>query len=108
MNAITLSAPARSWFLHEVDCDTMEPTYIRGRDSVLCVPVFGYAGEGIYLIDCFGLYRCERRGDRIHMWRDNRMYVTQEASLAEFNAANLAIVAADVRIRNREIMGAGA
>lgn len=86
-------------FYHEVIGDSMEPTYLRNRDSVICTPVTGYVCEGVYLISG-ELYRCQREGRYVRMWRDNPHYPEYRAHIDLFNESQLALVIADVSIRN--------
>ena len=64
--------PAKPPFIHPVVSDAMAPTYRAGQHSVICLPVEAYVCEGIYLVDG-ELYRCERAGNYVEVWRDNRL-----------------------------------
>ena len=90
--------------LELVEGDNMEPTLVRDRDLVLCLPVHGYDGEGIYAVsNPFGwsLYRCEHLiCGEIRMSSDNKSYTPRSVGLAEFNEIVLAKVVADVKVRD--------
>lgn len=103
MNAILPAQQAAnptSSFIHEIIGDSMAPTYLPGRHAVICVPVDGYLCEGVYLVNGIELYRCQREGNYVRMWRDNKLYSEFVYRIDIFNSAELALVCADVRITN--------
>lgn len=93
-------------FIHPVASDSMSPTYRSGQNSVICLPVEGYMCEGVYLVDS-ELYRCERTGRNVHVWRDNPAMPDYTVDVDVFNSSELALVVADITVRNvigRDIM----
>lgn len=102
----TTAAP----FIYPVASDVMAPTYRAGVNSVICLPVEGYTCEGVYLVDN-ELYRCERQGRYVAVWRDNPIYSQWRIHIDVFNASELALVVADITVRNsigKDIMRAAA
>jgi signal peptidase I len=102
LQTTTSAAP----FLYTVASDSMAPTYRAGQNSVICVPVEGYTCEGVYLVD-MELYRCERTGGTVHVWRDNPAMPDYTVDVGVFNSSKLALVVADITVRNaigREIL----
>lgn len=97
------SGPASS-FIHEIIGDSMAPTYEPGRHAVICVPVEGYLCEGVYLVNGIELYRCQREGRYVRMWRDNKIYSEFVYRIDIFNGADLALVCADVKITNPSVL----
>lgn len=93
-------------FVYPVASDSMAPTYRSGLNSVICIPVDVYTCEGVYLVDC-ELYRCKRTGRNVHVWRDNPAMPDYTVDLDVFNSSELALVVADITVRNvigRDIM----
>ncbi|WP_275783126.1 hypothetical protein [Pararhizobium gei] len=86
-------------FVHPITSDTMAPTYIAHNSSVICLPVDAYVCEGVYLIDG-ELFRCQRDGNYIEMWRDNPAWTRYRIHLDLFNERALALVVADITARN--------
>ncbi|WP_421869011.1 hypothetical protein [Pararhizobium sp.] len=97
-------------FIHPVVSDAMAPTYRAGQHSVICLPVEAYVCEGIYLVDG-ELYRCERAGNYVEVWRDNPAWTKYRIHIDLFNDSPLALVVADITVRNsigQDIMRAAA
>lgn len=93
-------------FIYPVASDVMAPTYRAGQNSVICLPVEAYTCEGVYLVDS-ELYRCERQGRYVAVWRDNPIYSQWRVHIDVFNSSDLALVVADITVRNvigRDIM----
>ena len=105
MNAIAHhpSPVPQGVFFHEVIGDSMVPTYLPNRDAVCCIPVDGYRCEGVYLVNRLELYRCQKEGRYVRMWRDNKLYSEYLYHIDLFNTAELALVWADMRIVNPSI-----
>lgn len=93
-------------FVHEIASSSMSPTYRPHVSAAVMMPVDSYVGEGIYLIDGYDLYRCERRGQSVACWHDDPAYGEQVVPLDKFNAARLALVVADITIRQPALMRA--
>lgn len=100
MLAIQSSPRQSQAFLHPIGCDTMQPTYVRHLHSVICLPVDQYLCEGVYLFGGSELYRCERQGRYVAMWRDNPSYSRLRVHIDLFNNSQLALVVADITARN--------
>lgn len=86
--------------------DNMEPTLRERFDYVVCQPVNGYAGEGLYLADLAGFgfpqvhrVSCDMAGG-LTLSSDNPHYRTKTVSREKFEAAVLAKVVADIRVRD--------
>jgi hypothetical protein len=97
-------------FIHPVVSDAMAPTYRAHQHSVICLPVESYVCEGVYLVDG-ELYRCERFGRNVHVWRDNPAQTDYNVDVDCFNSSPLALVIADITVRNsigQDIMRAAA
>ncbi|AVA22451.1 S24/S26 family peptidase [Rhizobium sp. NXC24] len=103
--------------VHMVDGDTMEPELKSRRDYVLVAPVADYCGEGIYLVDNgLGavLCRCAALPGKERMIRvsyDNPVYRHGPNgghywSSQEFSECVLAIVVADVKVRDSRFLKA--
>lgn len=108
MNALlptqqSAGAPTSS-FIHEIIGDSMAPTCEPGRHAVTCVPVEGYLCEGVYLVNRIELYRFQREGKYVRMWRDNKIYSEFVYRIDIFNGADLALVCADVKITNPSVL----
>lgn len=74
----------------EATSDNMAPS-IKIGDRMLVVPVAGWDGPGIYLIDNDGYevaYRCNRipGQSRIHVWSENKRYGEHKMSIPTFEA----------------------
>lgn len=97
-------------FVHPVTSDAMSPTYRAGQNSLICLPVDAYVCEGVYLLDGEP-YRCERTGRNVRVWRDNPAHTGYTVDVDLFNSSPLALVIADVTVRNaigQDIMRAAA
>ena len=96
--------------LEPVVGDAMAPT-LSCRDFVLCMPTTEFQGDGVYLIEMHGakvLQRatmlCDGTGS-IRLTCDNSALVSAwTVSREKFDAVVLAIVVADVIVRNENLM----
>lgn len=74
-----------------VDGDNMEPTLFKGDTALTDTTVTEYIGEGLYVLDWFGVptvYRLQSGFPGKHtilINRDNRAYATTELSRSELN-----------------------
>jgi hypothetical protein len=96
---VAASASQAIPFVHPITSDSMSPTYRAGQSSVICLPVDKYACEGVYLIDG-ELFRCDRQGNYVEIWRDNPAWTKYRIHLDLFNESPLALVVADITARN--------
>lgn len=90
--------------------DAMAPT-LSSRDFVLCMPTTDYQGDGVYLIEMHGAKVLQRAtlvldgSGSIRLSCDNPAFVASwTVTRDKFNAAVLAIVVADVVVRNEALM----
>ncbi|MBO9108726.1 S24 family peptidase [Agrobacterium sp. S2/73] len=96
--------------VHMVDGDGMEPELRSRRDYVLLSPTSTYCGEGIYLIDVGGgsaLYRVQNiMAGKLLMKLDNPLYRGGDMTMSreEFTEIALAIVVADIRVRDERFL----
>lgn len=93
-----------------VDGDGMAPTLRSGMDYVLLHPTNAFEGDGIYLIDVTGgaaMYRAQRKlGGMIKISFDNPIYRDEGMlfSTEDFNDMALAIVVADILVRDERFL----
>lgn len=102
MNMCLPVAPSASHalpFVYLITSDSMSPTYRAHQTSVICLPVKKYTIEGVYLIDG-ELFRCERIGRYVELWRDNPAWTKYRIHIDVFNESPLALVVADITARN--------
>ncbi|WAC29249.1 hypothetical protein [Ancylobacter sp. SL191] len=99
--------------LERVPSDTMEPTLRGGWDYVLVRPCTKYEGEGIYLVgNPFGSWDLRRASnvlggrEQIRLTVDNKHYGDRLVSADWFDENVLALVVADVKIRDQRLLEA--
>ncbi|MDX0615131.1 hypothetical protein GOD03_11610 [Sinorhizobium medicae] len=96
--------------VHAVKGDGMFPLLRGDRDYVLVAPIDTYRGEGIYLLgNGVGedLYRVSsaldgKRGLRLS--RENERYQEHVVSIEQFESGVLAIVVADIKVREERFL----
>jgi len=90
--------------------DNMEPTLRPHVDYVVCRPVSTYEGEGLYLADFagYGFPQVHRVSSELcgglKLANDNPHYRDQSVSREKFEAAVLAKVVADVKVRDERAL----
>lgn len=98
--------------LEMVPSDTMEPTLRSRWDHVLVRPCTSYEGEGIYLMsDPFGGVKLTRasstlggRKGHLLLYSDNKHYGEHLVERDWFEESVLAIVVADVKVRDARLL----
>lgn len=92
--------------LYTIVGNACEPE-LRGRDMLMVATVDRHLYDGDYLLD-FGYgeapYRASGTGATIHVRHLNPLYGRFDLSRAEFNAAVRAIIVAQVRVKDHELM----
>lgn len=90
--------------------DNMEPTLRERFDYVVCQPVGTYTGEGLYLADFggYGFPQVHRvssdMAGGLLLSNDNPHYRQRTVSREKFEAAVLAKVIADVKVRDHRAL----
>lgn len=93
-----------------VQGDSMNPTLMGGRDFALIHPINRYVGEGIYLIntplgeDFWRVASTLDQSKRLKTWRDNDRYGERLVTREFFEENVLAIVVADVKVRDSRML----
>ncbi|MDW9773066.1 hypothetical protein GOA89_14780 [Sinorhizobium meliloti] len=96
--------------VHAVQGDGMFPLLRANWDYVLVAPVHAYRGEGIYLIANGAgeeLYRVSPAWDGkkgLKLSRENERYQDHVVSIEQFEAGVLAIVVADIKVRDERFL----
>ncbi len=96
--------------VHMVDGDGLEPALRSRTDYVLLSPTSVFGGDGIYLIDVGGgtaLYRVQSiMGGKLLLKFDNPLYRGGDLIMTrdEFAEIALAIVVADIKVRDERFL----
>ncbi|WP_085033909.1 hypothetical protein [Ensifer aridi] len=99
--------------VHAVKGDGMFPLLRGDRDYVLVAPIHAYSGDGIYLVDNGvgeDLYRVSSAWDgkkSLKLSRENERYQDHIVSIEQFEAGVLAIVVADIKVRDERFLREG-
>jgi phage repressor protein C with HTH and peptisase S24 domain len=82
MHDLFVPAIASRLRIHRPLGDNMEPTIRSTMDYLLIAPVSTYRGEGIYVSDDDGAFRCQRGPRQGTLWllSDNRTYQKQRVA----------------------------
>lgn len=90
--------------------DGMFPRLREGFDFVLVKPVHGYVGEGTYVYhNGVGpeLVCVQNMIDRLRLFKENQRYSDHYCSKEQFDDSVLAIVVADIKVRDHRFLEGG-